>query len=39
MEKFLAEYWDEIVAFIDRIYKAIKEFILAEEAKKPADAE
>lgn len=29
MEKFLAEYWDEIVAFIDRIYAAIKEYILA----------
>ena len=32
MEKFLAEYWDEIVAFIDKIYAAIKAYILKEEA-------
>lgn len=37
MAEFLAEYWGEIVALIDRIYKAIKDYILAEEAKKDAE--
>lgn len=32
MEKFLREYWDEIVALIDKIYAAIKEYILKQEA-------
>jgi hypothetical protein len=28
MVDFLKEYWDEIVAFVDKIYAAIKEYIL-----------
>lgn len=32
MKEFLAEYWDDIVAFIDKIYFAIKEYILSLEA-------
>ena len=33
MAEFLAKYWDEIVALVDKIYAAIKKLILAEEAK------
>lgn len=32
MKEFLAEYWDEIVALIDKIYAAIKEYLLKAEA-------
>lgn len=32
MVDFLKEYWDEIVAFIDEIYFAIKALILGDEA-------
>lgn len=32
MVEFLKEYWDEIVAIFDKIYAAIKEYILKEEA-------
>lgn len=28
MADFLKEYWDEIVAFVDKIYAAIKAYIL-----------
>ena len=28
MAEFLAKYWDEIVALVDKIYAAIKEYIL-----------
>lgn len=31
MKEFLAEYWDDIVALIDKIYAAIKEYILKAE--------
>lgn len=33
MEKFLREYWDEIVALFDKIYAAIKAYILKEDAE------
>lgn len=33
MADFLREYWDEIVALFDKIYNAIKEYILKEEAE------
>ena len=29
MAEFIAKYWDEIVALVDKIYAAIKEYILA----------
>ena len=29
MKEFLAEYWDDIVEFIDKIYIAIRDYILA----------
>ncbi len=32
MLEFLTKYWDEIVALFDKIYNAIKEYILANEA-------
>lgn len=28
MAEFLKEYWDDIVALVDKIYKAIKDYIL-----------
>ena len=31
MKEFLAEYWDDIVEFIDKIYFAIKNYILGLE--------
>lgn len=33
MKEFLAEYWDDIVDFIDKIYFAIKKLILGEDAE------
>ncbi len=33
MVEFLKEYWDEIVAFVDKIYAAIKAYILGTEAE------
>ena len=33
MEKFLREYWDEIVDLFDKIYAAIKAYILKEDAE------
>jgi hypothetical protein len=33
MEKFIKEYWDEIVALFDKIYAAIKAYILKEDAE------
>lgn len=32
IKDFLKEYWDEIVALVDKIYAYIKELILAENA-------
>ena len=37
MVEFLREYWDDIVALIDKIYAAIKAYILDAE-KEEADA-
>ena len=31
MAEFLKEYWDDIVALFDKIYAAIKEYILNAE--------
>ncbi len=31
MADFLKKYWDEIVALFDKIYEAIKEYVLANE--------
>lgn len=31
MREFLEKYWDEIVALFDKIYNAIKEYVLANE--------
>lgn len=31
MKEFLEKYWDEIVALFDKIYLAIKDYILANE--------
>lgn len=33
MVEFLKEYWDDIVALIDKIYAAIKNYILENEEK------
>ncbi len=33
MREFLEKYWDEIVALFDKIYNAIKEYVLANEEK------
>lgn len=33
MEKFLREYWDEIVALFDKIYAAIKAYFLKDDAE------
>lgn len=33
MAEFLKEYWDDIVALVDKIYKAIKEYILSQDAE------
>ncbi len=33
MVEFLREYWDDIVALIDKIYAAIKNYILENEEK------
>lgn len=33
MVEFLREYWDDIVALIDKIYAAIKKYILENEEK------
>lgn len=33
MVDFLKEYWDEIVALVDKIYAAIKAYILNEDAE------
>lgn len=35
MAEFLKEYWDEIVALVDKIYAAIKKLIL--DAEKDAE--
>ena len=32
MAEFLKEYWDEIVALFDKIYAAIKDYLLKAEA-------
>ena len=32
MADFLKTYWDEIVALFDKIYAAIKEYVLKSEA-------
>ena len=32
MADFLREYWDEIVALFDKIYAAIKDYLLKAEA-------
>lgn len=32
IKEFLKKYWNDIVAFVDKIYAFIKELILAEEA-------
>ena len=32
MAEFIAKYWDEIVALVDKIYAAIKEYILKANA-------
>ena len=32
MADFLVKYWDEIVALFDKIYAALKEYILKAEA-------
>ena len=34
MTEFLAKYWGEIVALIDKIYIAIRDYLLASEADK-----
>lgn len=31
MKEFLAQYWNEIVAIVDKIYFAIKDFLLKAE--------
>ncbi len=31
IKAFLADYWEEIVALVDKIYAAIKEYILSKE--------
>lgn len=33
MADFLKKYWDEIVALFDKIYAAIKEYVLKSEAE------
>ncbi len=37
MAEFLTKYWSQIVDFIDKIYIAIRDYLLAEEAKKDAE--
>ena len=32
MKEFLVEYWDQIVALIDKIYIAIRDYLLKAEA-------
>lgn len=33
MAEFLKEYWDEIVELFDKIYAAIKDYLLKEDAE------
>lgn len=33
MVEFLKKYWNDIVAYVDKIYAAIKAYILAAEAE------
>ena len=33
MVEFLKKYWDDIVAYVDKIYAAIKAYILGKDAE------
>lgn len=37
MADFLREYWDEIVALFDKIYAAIRDYVLDKEAEEDAE--
>jgi hypothetical protein len=37
MAEFLTKYWDRIVDFFDMVYIAIRDYLLAAEAKKDAE--